>query len=1170
MAQTSEEIAEILTDMRTSSNEASKDIKELLEAISSKINSLADTDADNVEMKELLRDLKTLNFRNAFEEIASKADEIKETFEKSSKINYNSLLLEISNMSKVFNESFAYLDSGRQTVFVELKTALSSILDNLQRVIENSEKSNNKPVVDSVEKLSEKISDSFSLITENINRLKEQTENFDNSDIKNSIENLSDNLKESLYCIIENQQKVVNQAEKFDTSDKLQTVIELVQNRFDEMSNLVSDAMSNINITDNSGDMQSIKTIFENLQASISDIKSTFESTSSDNVFNIMNAVKDLNVKIDDLKEEFSKPDYQEQILDAVSNLTQKFDTLSLDDDILEKLEYLKECFARQASEIQVIGTEQAERLSAGFERQTNQLKTIFDNIGEIKINFTETVESLKDYFKEIDENVKLSSERTGAGLSEKLTGLETLFNENIQNYDEKIKFLHDKIVEFANLTESSKVDTENKILNSLDEISGIKDELVILDEHLKATKLSSDEKLTDLSASLETNIESIIHNISGFTENVKAGVDISLKESIDAIESKFSDFANLLSELKETSGVTEFITDIYDKISSLKDELTLINTDVTALVLNNREETISALNNLKKDVSEFVNMDFDKILSDLRNQLDESFTNFSVDIHTELVSGMESISKLEQIYKETFDKLDAIDDLLNEKLTNDIELLNTVIESGIKDIKQKFEESVEDKFDTIKTSLDLALNNTKIEDFVSELKSELLEKFDALVNNSTTSSLKQDEILSCVSSITDNIKSFMVQVAKSTVSTCKPDLIHEKLDNIKNEIDTLSQKDTSFEIVKSIDDVNSKLENLVSDTLNTLHAKVDVLASNDSDLNVLNELDDIKEIIFEQRKFFEVSSDEKAAAIDKYLKDVLEKIENVDIERSSEDIKETILNALLSLVDQISFVEETEELKDFVEEKTDIINKNLTEVKDKLKKLINPDDDDFDYVYTLQDVESDIARLRLAINNMQGNDYSDITEEIGLASEQIEKLKDDIISISTRTNKLLLNSDESNKVLNDGFNNFTDIIQDNNEITQRLEKKLDNVEALAQTSVNADKIFHQTMMYLGEWVDTTTENIKAISEKADQISEIQFNVDDIKSSIPETSRQIDDLKQKFELQEEKIESLENKLEEILSKIEDNSTLQRKTEKIEKMLVSLSANIEKLTSYVDE
>lgn len=42
-------------------------------------------------------------------------------------------------------------------------------------------------------------------------------------------------------------------------------------------------------------------------------------------------------------------------------------------------------------------------------------------------------------------------------------------------------------------------------------------------------------------------------------------------------------------------------------------------------------------------------------------------------------------------------------------------------------------------------------------------------------------------------------------------------------------------------------------------------------------------------------------------------------------------------MTAILSVTDQISFVEETEEIKDFVEEKTDAINRTLLDVKNNL-----------------------------------------------------------------------------------------------------------------------------------------------------------------------------------------------------------------------------------------
>ena len=513
-----------------------------------------------------------------------------------------------------------------------------------------------------------------------------------------------------------------------------------------------------------------------------------------------------------------------------------------------------------------------------------------------------------------------------------------------------------------------------------------------------------------------------------------------------------------------------------------------------------------------------------------------------------------------------------------------------------------------------------------------------LNQKIDALVistdNEEILHSLEEIEAKAdkTGSDLTETLESLIARVdIIASDDSLKSDLenITEKLDDFeenteyfKNALDTLSNKvdviaaDNSLDILYDKFDEFSETEDKVAEMLTALHQKVDVIAMDDNDFDIEEEIDDIKELIFEQRKYFEVASDEKANAIDKYLKDVLLKLDNVDLEKNSEDIKETIMNALVSLVDQISFVEETEEIKDFVEEKTDAIKQGLIEVQNQLRQLASPDDD-FGYSYTLQDVESDIAKLRVAITHLSGNDFENLSGDIKkivnsveglettLTQEQIiglkgniEKLNEDILSISSRTNKILLTSDESNKALNDGLNNFGSLVGkledrleylDNTEATERLERKIESIQSMAVESANADKVFHQVMMYLGEWIDTTTENISSITEKTSEINLIKENVNDViekvsdiqdikdnieelRSAVPEKSELLSELENKFEQQEARIDRLEMKLEKILSTLEekDDMVLNRKVDKIEKMLSRLGTNIEKLTSYVDE
>ena len=554
-------------------------------------------------------------------------------------------------------------------------------------------------------------------------------------------------------------------------------------------------------------------------------------------------------------------------------------------------------------------------------------------------------------------------------------------------------------------------------------------------------------------------------------------------------------------------------------------------------------------------------------------------------------------------------------------------------------------------------------LEDNRTVDAIANVQNELSAKLDTVLDKQEDIAEQADVISAGISTLGDDLKNYVQSACENTIDKYSPiknkeslDALHQKVDmfvassgnddvlstlddvntkteNIENEIksngqelkkalDALSNKvdvivaDDSFDALYERFDDFSETEDKVAEMLSALLQKVDVIAMEPSDFDIEEEIDDIKSLIFEQRKYFEASSDEKANAIDKYLKDVLLKLDNVDLEKNSEDIKETIMNALVSLVDQISFVEETEEIKDFVEEKTDAINQSLIEVQNQLRQIASSDDD-FSYSYTLQDVESDIAKLRLAITHLSGNDFESLSDDIkkivnsveGLEStltqdqivdlkSDIEKLNEDILSISSRTNKLLLTSDESYKVLNDGLNNFGSLVEklegrieylDNSEVTERLEKKIENIQSMAEESANADKVFHQVMMYLGEWIDSTTENISSITdktseidgikenvaditEKVSDIKQIRENIEELRTALPEKTELLSELEEKFEQQEVRIDRLEMKLEKILSTLEekDDMVLNRKVDKIEKMLSRLGTNIEKLTSYVDE
>ena len=1233
----------------------------------------------------------------------------------------------------IISERFEKLEKSFESIvtdsdFTGFRTNLA---DFVQKIIDNSTVLNTK----------------LSYTTERIEHILTTIENLDNSEEFNKVLNtVNQNAGENLDKILADIENLKTRiSEEIGSNSKTY---------FDDLSIKIANIISEIS------DVKSnLEEKCENVSEDISQNVSTAFASTKISMENVIVAMNNLN---DMLKEQSEKN--AETILANIDELNGKVDEFST--DIVDEL---RTSFSD---------------IKTGFSSD------IASNISDLKLHLGDVVESLRNYVSELNDNSETSKKVVDEKISKKLLAMETAIENCSDVYEDKMATLQVKLAEFAQNVQNTSSDVNEKISSSIEELGEIKQEIVSVQDALGEVKSSADEKTEKFLMLLDENVKEILTVIENLEKSTLKDINSSINENIDLIENKFSTVLDVLEKFNSETGLAGSIE---EKFSALKQEIGLVNTDITGIIQSSRDEILQNFEDIKKSFDDFSDYDFNKLMADLKILLETSFMNFSVDVNGELASSSEAIMRLEQAYKDIFNKITLIEDCVSEKLQNDIELLNITIETNSKNLQCLFEEKLDEYIGDMKSQIANMLEDTRVVDAISNTKEEINVKLDVVLdkqdnieknitetisNNAEDVSNKiygnifslgeelknhikstcdevvektvdqtvkqtveqtvekcdtskceenidilnqkvdalvlstdKDEILNSIDELgesaeqANNVLNEKIDILVSStdkdeiinsldelgakteqandvlnqkidalvISTDNEEILHsleeieakadktgsdltetlesliarvdiiasddslksdlenitEKLDDFeenteyfKNALDTLSNKvdiiaaDNSLDILYDKFDEFSETEDKVAEMLTALHQKVDVIAMDDNDFDIEEEIDDIKELIFEQRKYFEVASDEKANAIDKYLKDVLLKLDNVDLEKNSEDIKETIMNALVSLVDQISFVEETEEIKDFVEEKTDAIKQGLIEVQNQLRQLASPDDD-FGYSYTLQDVESDIAKLRVAITHLSGNDFENLSGDIKkivnsveglettLTQEQIiglkgniEKLNEDILSISSRTNKILLTSDESNKALNDGLNNFGNLVEkledrleylDNTEATERLERKIESIQSMAVESANADKVFHQVMMYLGEWIDTTTENISSITEKTSEINLIKENVNDViekvsdiqdikdnieelRSAVPEKSELLSELENKFEQQEARIDRLEMKLEKILSTLEekDDMVLNRKVDKIEKMLSRLGTNIEKLTSYVDE
>lgn len=116
-------------------------------------------------------------------------------------------------------------------------------------------------------------------------------------------------------------------------------------------------------------------------------------------------------------------------------------------------------------------------------------------------------------------------------------------------------------------------------------------------------------------------------------------------------------------------------------------------------------------------------------------------------------------------------------------------------------------------------------------------------------------------------------------------------DTLNDAINALNEKIDIIASDSGVEELHEKFDEF-SESEDKVAEMLAVLHEKVDVLALDGAEFDLEEEIDDIKNLIFEQRKYFDAASGEKAAAIDQYLRDLLIKIDNVDLEKIPKTLK--------------------------------------------------------------------------------------------------------------------------------------------------------------------------------------------------------------------------------------------------------------------------------------
>ena len=964
----------------------------------------------------------------------------------------------------------------------------------------------------------------------------------------------------------------------------------------------------------------------------------------------IINAIEDLKKCFQSRAKDLSKLQKEETIEDIEFFESNQYEKEFETDKNAQIIEELKQDFDKFSELIKDLSGENAE-----IKEVLNVIKNKMDTISVAKpqplaeISPTDTDIDTDEDIDIVDEDNDTESETEEIQDTESENEVETTKTENNEEQEQEEIIVGEGNFDFVKALNLLKQDIQNlhsdvekvipkedqkKVSSTLKSIPTLGNDNLLLTLNNKIELLAQTIKPQEWLDEIKTYIAG--DEIHTMLEEINGKIDIltlsdnsewigEIKQALeqlnssDSVSSADPQTQSMLALINEKLDILAS-TDDYDLIEEVRDALEQIdNSEQT-------EKTHNLLNVISDKIDILAATDNSEELDEIREALvsieekfDEAYSSNNTEEMSELKTALETIenvvNELSSISKDTSEIEELRSSLSSIESKVDIIAQSDEIDE-FEDLKEILD-SIENKIDDISSSDQLE----KIKEYLGNLEKRISK------NKSEDSLLFLDEIKEILDSIESKIDNAASLETNNNIEDIKYTLLNvdEKLDSanksanesIKSLKDTLSSVDKKVDNVQRLSESDAKITSI----LETLNHKIDIIAESDN-ASHQRDFQDVKDLIMAQTDYIDsLEKNNKTDAVKKCLKELTIEVNNINsnnntkqIQKTLREMKESIMAAVVTIFEQVSFIEESEDIKDFVEEKTDEINQNLAAVTEQLKQITSPEDGP-DYTYSMQDIESDLAKLRLALNELQTNEQEhnatqlasilNNINQIGTSVEDLQnsltkeevfglrikfdRINTDIKSLQALTNQLVVKSGESYNALNSTFEDFGKVI------TDQLTTKVDKVTKMLETSNASDKVMRQALIYMGEWIDSASESMNKISTNSDEIVDVKSALEGLKKTVPAQTEilnsieekfdeqqerlayfekqisKLGGLEDKFEEQQERIDRLEIALDKILSAVEDidDSKVTRKIDKIDKQIAKLSTNIEKLASYVD-
>lgn len=1127
-------------------------VEELFNNVSAKNEAQANFISEKVlELNKILQNTlvqQNANSENSLKEIANNLKHILDENIELTSADYDALknkldtfAKEIEEKNNVLSENFKaqlddiakFVDSGLEIQAREVNTKFNEIIENVQ-VISSAE-----------EALKADVAEKVASISGDINTLK--------TDITNSMSSNSTLLAGKLEEILS------------DLSAK-------DDNLFASLSKLSTEAQNLIQAQQSASISKADEVLAE--------LRELIKNATSINQENIETQVNSSLRELSRLIREASTAQ-QENIVGQVNNILQNIDILSKDSSsAAQELENL----------INSVAAAQQENVNARINSIIQELQALGKDAGDRAALLRQSLaENVTGEMDELFNKIHSLFEEHSLNLLTQLSNVssKTLEDLNAKAIDFKASFetLNERLdkdeISRMNIFQSQLKELSNTFNVLIGEAKDVtKSEVSAISETLIK---NSKEAMEEVEQSIEDKVNSILaasadiaagelQSMEMFTNKILEQIDINKQTAVacrDFVNNFVKSELNIIADNIEKEADV-IVKDLLEQMNMMrefqKDELSKLTIHIESSVedyIYNHINDLKSYIDVKTD-SSGLNSKIDSIGTDLRRSAEDMLAASNKLLQASVFDdAMSDMKKANEILVLT------MAENLNSQLQN---FITSNISQNISDkfnlFDKKFTDTVVDKYEEIKL-ISSKYNTSFVE--IEAAVQDLLSKF----------VVSKDEINKTITTVLEGINGSLDELSLS-FADLKTQILNKAFDeafqtSVNNQIQGLEDlireqfgylediTDLCGANLPELTEMNAVIKYSVLQAIEGVNSKLEA-----QDTSVQNELNNLKTDIITQ--FLNIFNQISFVAEQEEILDFIQ-------EKHSELI--TVLSHIVTTIDDVSTVKDNLAV---VDNKVDTLKEDIDLINEKITSIISSDGD-IDYVYSLQDLESDIANLRLSLNEIKQDNKSKELEELISSTNDIYELVDsikkeipnfnteefkkdfdalneDIVSISTRTNKLILASDESYKTLQENLQDFKLVINDLDERTRnfaqdagldKIDNKLGAINTMIQNGAKTNQVFNQVFEYLAEWVDNAGAQITSISDKVetlDDIGQIKVMLEDLKAEAEDNSDSaelIEALSNVFDKQAKKIASLEAKLDRVIVE----TTINNKNNKID-------------------